>query len=103
MLSFREVGENEEKEKEKRSSGRPYSPLSQGQRSQDSGFSDSDRSECSDSDVHTRQKRSRRRGRARKIDNSLCNPALTSTPKLDCKPMERDISKTRWDLSQLES
>ena len=114
FIDFYREKSQEEKDEENRSA-RAYSPVSQGQ---DSGFSDSDRSECSDTDVQSRQRKSRRRGRIRrqhKIEllrvNSLCNPAHTSTPKQDSKQMEReksltrqhaDISKTRWDLRQLD-
>ena len=58
---------------------RSFSPASRGQRSQDSGFSDSD---CSSNPRSPRHRRRRKSNRKKSKEINDQNAVLTSTPKL---------------------
>lgn len=96
IRSFRtdvEESKEEEEEGEIVTRNRSYSPLSQDLRSQDSGFSDSERSDCSEAyeNATPRRKSRRRRLRERRVRSRIAsswseevsppNPMHTSTPK----------------------
>ncbi|XP_032671397.1 protein inscuteable homolog isoform X2 [Odontomachus brunneus] len=88
-----DVEETKEEKREIISRNRSCSPLSQDLKSQDSGFSDSERSDCSQAyeNATPRRKSRRRRMRERRIQSTIASPSLeeasppnpmhTSTPK----------------------
>ncbi|XP_012535113.1 protein inscuteable homolog [Monomorium pharaonis] len=83
--------EREEEEEEREIRNRSYSPLSQDFKSQDSGFSDSERSDCSEAYENATPRRKLRTKRVRRRRIQLASPWLeegsspmpthTSTPK----------------------